>query len=135
MPHVPDARHAALTRVAEQFGLADIYVFGSRANEFVPDLAQSRSIQRIDSDVDIAVRPRAGRTLSPADRIELTLALEESLAERRVDLVILPEASPFLALAAIRGNLLFAADAVDQAEYELFVLRRAGDLAPLEWAR
>ena len=41
----------------------------------------------------------------------------------------------FLALAAIRGNLLYCADSVEQAEYELYVLRRAGDLAPLERER
>ena len=65
----------------------------------------------------------------------LTLALEHALDAPRVDLLILSEAGPFLALAAIRGNLLFCADSVDQAEYELCVLRRAGDLAPFERER
>lgn len=82
-----------------------------------------------------ANRPRAGVSLAPPDRVELTLALEHALDVRPVDLLMLPEAAPFLALAAIRGNLLYRADAVDQAEYELFVLRRAGDLAPLERER
>ena len=34
-----------------------------------------------------------------------------------------------------RGELLFCADATDQAEYELYVLRRAGDLLPFEHER
>jgi hypothetical protein len=46
-----------------------------------------------------------------------------------VDLVVLPEADPFLALDVIRGELLTCADADAQAEDELYVLRRAGDLA------
>ena len=82
--------------------------------------------------MDIAVRPHRSVSLAPGDRVELTLALEQALRVSTVDLLVLPEAGPFLALAAIRGNLLFCVDPVDQAEYELYVLRRAGDLAPLE---
>jgi hypothetical protein len=48
----------------------------------------------------------------------------------RVDLVILGEADPFLALDIIRGELLYCADKDVEAEEELHVLRRAGDLAP-----
>ena len=53
----------------------------------------------------------------------------------RVDLVVLPEASPFLALDIVTGELLLARDPDREAEYQLFVLRRAGDLAPFERAR
>ena len=41
----------------------------------------------------------------------------------------------FLALDVIRGELLFCDDSHAQAEYELYVLGRAGDLAPHERAR
>jgi hypothetical protein len=54
------------------------------------------------------------------------------------ELVVLPEADPFLALDAIRGALLYARDLDAQAEYELYVLRRAGDLGPFareRWER
>jgi len=131
-----EERASQLAGIAEQFGLADIYVFGSRADELLSSSdAAFHSPDLAESDVDIAIRPRRGITFSPQDRVELTLALERALAVPNVDLVVLPEASPFLALAAIRGHLLFCADALDQAEYELFVLRRAGDLAPLERER
>ena len=43
--------------------------------------------------------------------------------------------SPFLALAAVSGELLYAGDRVRESHYQLFVLRRAGDLAPFERAR
>ena len=128
-------RHADLAAVAQQFGLADIYVFGSRAREISGHQSGAGVIAHSGSDVDIAVRPLPGRVLSPADRVELTIALERSLGVTMVDLLILPEADAFLALAAIRGELLYCSDTVDQAEYELYVLRRAGDLLPLELER
>ena len=118
--------------VADRFGLADVYVFGSRAAEISSGVPPSGASSRRASDVDIAVRPHRSVSLAPGDRVELTLALEQALRVSTVDLLVLPEAGPFLALAAIRGNLLFCVDPVDQAEYELYVLRRAGDLAPLE---
>ena len=53
----------------------------------------------------------------------------------RVDLVVLPEAGAFLALAVVSGELLYCDNSTEQAEYELYVLRRAGDLLPFERAR
>jgi len=47
-----------------------------------------------------------------------------------VDLVVLSEADPFLALDVIRGELLWCVDPDVQAEDELYILRRAGGLAP-----
>ena len=136
MSSVP-ARNAAadVAVVAHRFGLADIYVFGSRTEEISSGLPPAGTSSRTASDVDIAVRPRRSILLTPSDRVELTLALEKALSVTAVDLLILPEAGAFLALAAIRGNMLFCLDSVDQAEYELYVLRRAGDLAPLERER
>lgn len=49
----------------------------------------------------------------------------------RVDLVCLPEADPFLAANVIRGERLYARDEYEADEYDLYVLRRAGDLIPL----
>ena len=121
--------------VADRFGLADIYVFGSRADEIGAAVPVAGGAIRTESDVDIAVRPRRLVSLAPADRVELTLMLERALRVPTVDLLVLSDAGPFLALAAIRGNLLYCIDPVDQAEYELYVLRRAGDLAPFERER
>ena len=87
------------------------------------------------SDVDIGVLPVYGRTLTARDRVRLTIALEDALHIDRVDLVILPEADPFLAANIIRGERLYARDEVEADEYDLYVLRRAGDLASLERER
>jgi predicted nucleotidyltransferase len=135
MPSRPDLHASALQSLADRFALADIYVFGSRADAFASGGAARASFGGVLSDVDIAVRPRPDTHLGPAQRVDLTLALEQALDASPVDLLVLPEAGAFLALAAIRGNLLFCSDPDDQAEYELFVLRSAGDLAPLERER
>ena len=47
----------------------------------------------------------------------------------------MPEADPFVAAEVVRGERLFAADDYAADEYELYVLRRAGDLAQLERER
>jgi hypothetical protein len=48
---------------------------------------------------------------------------------------VLPEADPFVAAEVIRGERLFADDEDAADEYDLYVLRRAGDLAPFERER
>ena len=132
MPSETQKLGSEIAIVAERFGLSDVYAFGSRAEEIASGVPHVAASPRSASDVDIAVRSHRSRPLTPGDRVELALALEQATGRSPVDLLILPEAGPFLALAAIRGNLLYCADPVAQAEYELFVLRRAGDLAPLE---
>lgn len=82
------------------------------------------------SDVDIGIQPARGHRLTARERVRLTLALEEELGVSRVDLVILPEANPFLAAEIVRGELLYARDLDREAEVQLYHLRRAGDLAP-----
>ena len=65
----------------------------------------------------------------------MALALEELFGCKRVDLVSLSETDPFLAAEVIRGEQLFSHNEHEADEYELYVLRRAGDLAPLERER
>lgn len=142
MDAAPEDQTAALVELADAYDLADIYVFGSRAPEFaaateappdghrLPDGGAAR-----DADLDIGVRPIRGRRLSARQRADLAVAFEDVFDVTRVDLVVVTEAPPFLALAVISGELLYCRDATDQAEYELYVLRRAGDLAPFERER
>jgi len=58
-----------------------------------------------------------------------------SQAEALFRLVNLPEADPFLAANIIRGERLFSKDTYLADEYDLYILRRAGDLIPLERER
>lgn len=124
-----------LDELAKRFELADVYVFGSRAAEIAAPGAGGEIAGPAGSDVDIGVRMGPGLRLTAAERVKLMQALEDTLRVDRVDLVVLEEADPFLALAVVRGELLYTVSRTDQAEYELYVLRRAGDLAPLERER
>ncbi len=125
-----------LSALAEQYGLRDVYVFGSRAAEIRERVegADSPSLHP-ESDVDIAVEPRVGRTLSARDRVQVADHLESMFNAPRVDVVILSEAPPLLAVEVIRGELLYTTDPLAQAEQELYILRRAADLAPFQRER
>ena len=70
-----------------------------------------------------------------AERISLAIELEDRFDVPRVDLIILPEADPYLALEVIRGELLYTDDPDRQARHELYILRRAGDLMPFKKQR
>ncbi len=124
-----------LIALCERYQLIAVYAFGSRAEEVVSRLEGKGGDTCSSSDVDIGVLPSRERSLSARDRVQLMLDLEDLFDVPRVDLVILSEAPPFLALDVVRGPLLYATDTVAEAEYQLYVLRRAGDLAPFERQR
>ncbi|HVS04172.1 MAG TPA: nucleotidyltransferase domain-containing protein [Thermoanaerobaculia bacterium] len=98
------------------------YLFGSRAS------GESRE----GSDVDLAVLFEGPGSLERV--VELEDVLERALG-RRVDVVDLGGAEAFLALDAVRGERVFTRDGLRLDELELYVLRRAGDLAPFERER
>jgi len=99
-----------------------LYLFGSRASGDATE----------HSDVDVGVLFQEAVTLRD-------LLLLEDVLERRlgipVDLVDAGRASAFLALDIIRGERIFCTDSYRCDEFELYVMRRAGDLAPFEWER
>lgn len=125
-----------LASICRRYGIDALYVFGSRAPEIAGLVRCGHSLtDKPTSDVDIGILPQAGRSLDPRAKVRLIAELEDLLGAGRVDLVSLPEAPPFLAVEIIRGELLYEADPDRSAEYELFVLRRAADLAPFERKR
>ncbi|HWQ14580.1 MAG TPA: nucleotidyltransferase domain-containing protein [Roseiflexaceae bacterium] len=129
-------RQQALQRLCRRSGVAALYVFGSRAAEVYEWLAEQRAdLARGPSDVDIGVHLPPELPWSVRDTVDLMQALEDLLGVARVDLVVLNTADPFVAAAVIRGHRLFAADERAADEYDLYVLRRAGDLIPLERER
>lgn len=125
-----------LDSIALKNRLTAFYTFGSRAKESA-DLIRHGSGKLVERgrDVDIAVLPDARVVLSAREKVEIALELEELLGAARVDLVILPEADPFVAVSAIRGERIYCRDEHRADEYELYLLRRAGDLIPLERER
>jgi predicted nucleotidyltransferase len=123
-----------IERLCREYDVNILYVFGSRAEE-VQALAEGRipALAPSENDVDIAILTAV--QLSLDQKVRFAQALEALLDVPRVDLVTLANADPFLAANAIRGLRLFAHDPYQADEYDLYVLRRAGDLAPLERER
>jgi uncharacterized protein len=99
-----------------------VYLFGS----------QAKGDARPDSDLDFGVLFRTPQPLSA------TQALEEPLSRAagcKVDVVDAGRASAFLALEIVRGERIVCRDRVETDVFELYVLRRAGDLLPFERQR
>ncbi len=124
-----------LADLCRRYDLVAIYAFGSRAGEAAARVRGDAPAVRqpCGSDLDIGVQPRKGRRLGAFENVDLAQALEDLFGVPRVDLVVVTEAPALLAYEVIRGELLACTDPDAQAEYELYVLARAGDLAP--WHR
>ena len=99
-----------------------VYIFGS----------QSRGVARPDSDVDLGVLYRSRQALSATLQLEREL---EQAVGRKIDLIDASRAGAFLALDIVRGERVFCRDLIDTDLFELYVLRRAGDLLPFERQR
>ena len=130
-------RKKNLNQIAVKFDLDIIYTFGSHAKEvleWVEGKGLTFSVPPL-SDVDIGVKPSLEVELSVKEKVHLALALEDLFSVNRVDLVVVTEADPFLAANIIRGERIYSKDEPEADEYDLYILRRAGDLVPLERER
>ncbi len=122
--------------LADRYNLEAVYAFGSRAREILTIAAgHIGSLPDSVSDVDIGVKPASSTRLSVSQKVELAQELEDFFNVPRVDLLVIPEVDPFVAANIIRGERLYCRDEYLADEYELFILRRAGDLLPLERER
>ena len=129
-------RLQSLEHLCQEFSVDILYVFGSRATEVRDWFASTRhDLSQSASDIDIGVKPSSSAKFSVHEKVKLALALEALFGVTRVDLVSLSDADPFLAANIIRGERMFARDGHLADEYDLYILRRAGDLAPLERER
>ncbi len=118
-------------KIATQYHLKIIYAFGSRAKEAL-DLIEGRieCLTSTSSDVDIGVKPE--RPLTVEEKVEVAIFFEDLFNVPRVDVVVIPEAPIFLALEIVTGEVLYRQDATHEAEYQLYIMRRAAKLLPYE---
>lgn len=119
---IPEIEHVLRETGTGDPRILALYLFGSRA----------RGEETEHSDVDVGVLWKEEQSLRDV------LLLEDALERRlglKVDVVDAGRATPFLALDIIRGERLYCADPDRCDEFDLYVMRRAGDLAPFERER
>ena len=126
-----------LSEIAHAFDLEIIYAFGSHAGDALKWLKDEQFSLSISSpsDLDIGIKPAIEKKLSVKEKARLAIALEDLFCVSGTDLVNLPEADPFLATNIIRGERIFSKNIYLSDEYDLYILRRAGALIPLEQER
>ena len=127
-------RFLKIKQICEKYQIKVFYVFGSRGAELFQAI-QNDSIQLAKSPSDLDFGVLTHSPFSIENKVNLTLELETLFGLSDTDLFILQEADAFLAANIIRGERIFAEDSYLADEYELFILRRAGDLAELERQR
>jgi predicted nucleotidyltransferase len=125
-----------LEQLCRRYGVTSLYAFGSRASEIA---ARARGEEPEDarpgSDGDFAVQI-GDRSVAPGLSLgSLVSELEGLFDLPRADLLVLNDADPFMALEAVRGELICCLDKDVQSEEELRILRVAGDLAPYQKQR
>ncbi|MDO9300158.1 MAG: nucleotidyltransferase domain-containing protein [Anaerolineales bacterium] len=127
-------RFLKIKQICEKYQIKVFYVFGSRGAELFQAIHDdSIQLAKSPSDLDFGVLTHS--PFSIENKVNLTLELETLFGLSDTDLFILQEADAFLAANIIRGERIYAEDSYLTDEYELFVLRRAGDLAELERQR
>lgn len=122
-PTDQEAIRAAVAEVASgEPRVLAVYFFGSRA--------RGEALEGSDVDLAALFTEPVGvwEVLGLEDRIEKALGAP-------VDLIDVGRANAFLALDAIRGERIYCTDSTRCDEFDLYVLRRAGDLAPYERER
>ena len=125
-----------LEDICRRYHIDIMYAFGSQClmlKDYIDGLHPLGGTSL--SDADIGVRISEGCHISVRDKVNLSMELEDLFNKGRVDFVVLSEADPFLASNIIRGERLYVKDEDAADEYELYILRRAGDLAYLERER
>ena len=125
-------RRTALEKICRDQQVEILYVFGGRTQE-VREWLDDQSVELSTSQLGFNISVKAPRNVwwSVDEKLKMTIALEGLLGNQRVDLVILNAADAFLAAEIIKGERLYTHNEYKADEYELYVLRRAGDL--IEW--
>ena len=125
-----------IEKLALAFGIREVYVFGSRSKEIYSAVRGSSEIDRTAaSDIDIGVTLPYDLILSIDQKVSITSGFEEIFNGGSIDLTVVNEAPVYLALDIIKGELIYCADVIEQARYELYILRQAGDLEYFERER
>lgn len=123
-----------ISAFARRSGLEVIYAFGSRAKELQARIrGKTPHTRHPRSDLDIGIKPV--RPLSAEEKVRIAIFFEDLFDISRVDVISLPEAPASLGGEIVSGELLYAANNKNEADCQLYYMRRAADLRPLERER
>jgi hypothetical protein len=123
-----------ISTFARQNGLEVIYAFGSRAKEVQSRIQGKRPRStHPNSDLDLGIKPV--QPLSAEEKVRIAVFFEDLFDVPRVDVVSLLEAPAGLGGEIVSGELLFAENEKNEADFQLYFLRRAADLKPFERER
>jgi len=124
-----------IKNIANKYNLQLIYAFGSRAKQALQLVeGKIKNLPPGTSDLDIGIKSE--KNLNIDEKVEVTQEFESLFNNvPKLDLVILQDAPVFLALEIVTGELLYAKDSTFEAEYQLYIMRRAAELLPYERMR
>ncbi len=129
-----NTRFQKIEQICRKYQVKALYVFGSRSPDMFHAIKDDvYQLNPSQSDLDIGVLTHS--PFSIENKVNLTLELENLFGLPSIDLFILQEVDAFLAANIIRGERVYAEDSYFADEYDLFILRRAGDLVELERQR
>lgn len=118
-----------INRIAEKYHIQVIYAFGSRAKEInLLIQGKKRTLPRSHSDLDIGIK--TGHPLNVKDKADIAVFFEDLFEMPQVDVVVISEAPIPLAYEIVTGELIFARDETDEAEYQLLIMRMMADILP-----
>ena len=112
-----------------------LYAYGSRAAQALHWLHRGGAFTAGSNDLDLAVSGGIDRDYSLAQKVALASAFSDLFEFEAIDLADMNEVDPFVAANIVRGERLYCSDRMYADELDLYVLRRAGDLAPYERER
>ncbi len=122
---------AKLDQAAATLGVEAIYLFGSRADDGLRALAGD-AVEGAGSDLDVGVVFFDRGEIDWRKMAQLEEVLDEVFAPLRVDLVPLQTLDALFQYNAISGHRVAAPDSTAADFYELYVMSRAEELAPIQ---
>ena len=132
---VAGGRLQRLEELCEEHGIAALYAYGSRALQALHWLHRGGALAEGSNDLDLAVSGGFDRCYSLAEKVALASALSDLFEFEAIDLADMAEVDAFVAANIVRGERLYCSDRRYADELDLYILRRAGDLAPYERER
>jgi predicted nucleotidyltransferase len=124
----------SLDPLCDRFGLAAVYLFGSRADDGLR-LLQGERVEGEGSDLDVGVVFKDSG-YDPRSLSLLQVALEDIFEPLRVDLVPLQRVDPLFQFNAIDGHRVAVPEDSEDAiaRWELVVMSQAEELLPIQRA-